>query len=319
MNEASSKFVDLIATEKLIDEKLSRVHHAPEDKYDQAFFNFSDFSNLPVPAHQVIETPSDHGIEITFPSFIQSKYKENNLVRGQCYCADDPTGDLIFLHGLYEDNLEIYAYFISLLNKQGLNVHLLKLPYHYDRRPAESLFSGEYFWSANVGRSALAYKQAVYDTYQLYRYVQSKSGKPVCIVGFSMGGGIGLTLASIAPLDGLFAINPVCNISKLTWNSALFSSIREDLEAHEIGLSELKASFRWYEPLAVQSIETDSERVAVARSLYDQINDPENYDLLVSRWHITKDLSYKAGHLNILRVPRLAGDVVRFAVGEPVT
>jgi pimeloyl-ACP methyl ester carboxylesterase len=325
MNEASSKYVDQIATEKLINEKLLRVHHAPDGIHDQVDTSFNDFIDIPLLTDKaedyfrVVESVSDKGKEISFPSFVQTQYHENNLVKCQRYGAEKPIGDLVFIHGLYEDNLEIYAYFFSLLNEQGLNVTLIQLPFHYRRRPSSSLFSGEFFWSANIGRSALAYKQAVYDAYQLYRYVKANSSKPVCIVGFSMGGGIGLTLASLYPLDGLFAINPVCNISKLTWNSSLFSPIRDDLESNGIGFDELKSKYQIYEPLAAQSIQTNPERVVLATSLYDQINDTENYGLLASKWNIPTIYRYKAGHLNIVRVPRLAMDLARFAVGTPTT
>ena len=41
MNEASSRYVDTIATEKLINEKLSRVHHSP-DGSDISWQNLDD-------------------------------------------------------------------------------------------------------------------------------------------------------------------------------------------------------------------------------------------------------------------------------------
>jgi hypothetical protein len=62
------------------------------------------------------------------------------------------------------------------------------------------------------------------------------------------------------------------------------------------------------------AIETDTENVALARSLYDRINDPANYDLLAAKWKLGNIWEYKAGHLNILRLPRLAPDVARFCL-----
>ncbi len=143
--------------------------------------------------------------------------------------------------------------------------------------------------------------------------IQAITGKRACLVGFSMGGGIGLTLASLYPLEGLFVINPVCNISKLTWNSSLFSPIRHDLETHGSNFEDLKKRYQLYEPLGTPKIATGLERIALAISLYDQINDLENYELLARSWKIPTVHQYKAGHLNILRVPRLATDVIAFA------
>lgn len=315
MNEASSRYVDQIATEKLVNEKLFRVHHAPDRSFDQVDLSFTDFYQLPALSHLEVKTENERIQVVSFPSSIQTIHLTNNQVWCRVYLARQPVHDMVFLHGLYEDNLDIYTYFFSLLIEQGINVYLMQLPYHYDRKPEGSLFSGEYFWSANIGRNAQAFKQAVYDAAQLYLFLSEKASKPVFVTGFSMGGGIGLKLAALYPLEGLFIINPVCNISKLTWESQLFSPIRSDLELNGIDYGEFKSRILPFEPLADQSIQTDRKRIVMATSLFDQINDTDNYDLLASAWKIPRVFQYNAGHLNIVRVPRLALDLVRFING----
>lgn len=311
MNEASSKYVDQIATEKLINEKLKHVHHAPDPMGSWVDTRFLDFDRLPQQPEEVRELRQENSIEISFLSSVRTKSERNNWVKCRCSLSEMPVGDLIFVHGLFEDNLQIYNFFFSLLNEQGLNVYLLILPYHYDRRPESSAFSGEYFWSGDVQRSAQAHQQAVYDLYQLYYYVKQRARQPVGIVGFSMGGGIALSLAAIAALDGVFAINPVCNISEQVWTSALFATIRQDLETNGITFEVVKDRFRQYEPLYARGVKTSPEKIVLARSLYDQINDSSNYDLLIEKWGLQNVIRYKAGHLNILRVPRLATDVAQ--------
>lgn len=309
MNESSSKYVDQIATEKLLLEKLTRVHHAPDPAADWSQAGFADFAQLAPLPQQVHEIPQGKITLLHFPSPLQTSFPENNQVICRIYPARQAQADLVFLHGLYEDNLEIYHYFITLLGSHGIRVTLLELPYHYERQPAASQFSGEYFWSGNLLRSALAHKQAVYDLYQVCNYLRQSARGPFGIAGFSMGGGISLSLAALVPLECLFLINPVCNISELVWSSALFNPIREDLQANGIDFATLKTRYQAYEPLEAPVGQTDSQRIFLARSLYDQINDPGNYDLLVARWDLQNVLAYKAGHLNILRVPRLASDV----------
>jgi alpha/beta superfamily hydrolase len=329
MNEASSKYVDQFATQKLLQEKLSRVHHAPDPalrawsqldasargrSLAELGIDAGDWTDLPPEAPQVTETRSATGSQITFASALPTGYPENDLVRCLVWPAGEPSGDLILVHGLYEDNLQMYGFLVSLLNAGGLNVYTLLLPYHYQRKPASSLFSGEYFWSADLVRSALAYKQAVYDLCSLYRYRKSTSGRPVGIVGFSMGGAIALLLAAQVDLEGVFAVNPVCNMGELVWSSSLFSTIRADLKAAGIGLVQVKASYSSYEPLNVQQVRSNPDRIVLGKSLYDQINDPGNCDLLAQRWQLSRVLSYKAGHLNVVRVPKLAADIRQFAM-----
>jgi pimeloyl-ACP methyl ester carboxylesterase len=314
MNEASSKYVDQIATEKLILEKLSLVHHTPGSNGLAFDINLNGVDQQPVQSAGLVERLNGMSGEITFPSAIQTEYAENNLVRCKYWFSGAPQRDLIFVHGLYEDNLEIYRSLISLLNEQGINVYLLILPYHYGRKPQASLFSGEYFWSGNIQRSVQAYLQAVYDLYQLYSVVSQRSGRPVWIAGFSMGGGVLLTLATKAALQGIFAINPVCNLIQLVWTSALFAGIRRDLEESGWTFDKAKAAFSGFEPLCADPLQAGEEKVILACSLYDQINDPGNYDLLIHKWGLKNILKYKAGHLNVLRVPRLAADIAQFCM-----
>lgn len=311
MNESSSKYVDQIATEKLLVEKLNRVHHASPLLGDWSLAGFDDFIDLPDLPQQVQETREGENILLRFPSAQVTPFAENNQVVCHIYPAEAPQGELIFVHGLYEDSLVIYNYFISLLCGLGIQVTLLELPYHYRRTPAASQFSGEYFWSGDLLRSACAHKQAVYDLFQAYNLRRKSSPGPLGIAGFSMGGGIALSLAARIPLPCVFLINPVCNISELVWSSTLFAPIRKDLEAQGIDFGELKARYRTYEPLDVAAPQTQAQQMTLAHSLYDQINDPGNYDLLIHHWGITNVLPYKAGHLNILRVPRLANDVAQ--------
>ena len=310
MNEASSKYVDRIAVEKLINEKLRHVHHVPGGA-GQAW----DEQGWPVLSDAFPEVSLASDAEISFLSRLPSGDPDNDRAKVLVRPAPDQAGEVVFVHGLYEDNLKIYDTLLSELVRKGLGVHFLMLPYHYDRTPRQSFFSGEFFWSGDIRRSVRAYQQAAYDLFDLHQYLRRRSGRPVWIVGFSMGGGIALTLAAHAPLDGVFAINPVCNLGELVWKSALFSTIRSDLQAGGIGYDDVRARFDRLDPLLADRFCTPAERIALGRSLYDQINDPAHYDLLVAKWHIRQVRSYRAGHLNVLRAPRLAADIAEFCLG----
>ncbi|MDX1701044.1 MAG: hypothetical protein R3250_10520, partial [Melioribacteraceae bacterium] len=192
---------------------------------------------------------------------------------------------------------------------KGINVYLLMLPFHYDRKPSNSLFSGEYFWSGDIDRSVLAFKQSLYDLYALYKFIKSKSDLKLIISGFSMGGGITLTLACTVQLEGVFVINPVSNITSLVWNSKLFSPVKKDFESSGLNYNSVKSRFQEFEPLDREHLSTPLNNIAIGSSIYDQINDPENYELLINKWHMDNVLKYKAGHLNILRVPKLSNDI----------
>lgn len=316
LDEASSKFVDQIATQRLLSEKLKRVHHAPNRSNGSVDASFHDFSRLSLQPEDVQEIQKEKYREISFQSAIKTEFAENNRVRCRCFCANESVGDIVFVHGLYEDNMDIYKFFISMLNEQGINVYLMVLPFHYERTPQASAFSGEYFWSADIHRSALAFKQAVYDLSRLYFRVKNKAHRDVWITGFSMGGGIALSLVSLLPVDGIFVINPVCNITELMWHSELFSTIKSDFEKNGVSFDDVRTTYSRYEPLNMEQIKISRDKVVLAKGIYDQINAPENYELFVEKWHLKHNLSFKAGHLNILRVPKLAMTIKNFYLGK---
>jgi hypothetical protein len=126
MNEASSKYVDQIAVEKLLNEKLRRVHHAP-DGLPVDSDPFAGLSWLtPAPNElqaTTVRVRTGLATELGFPSPLASGYEENDVVRCRCLLANGPSASLILVHGLFEDILEIYNSLLSLLNEQGCNIY----------------------------------------------------------------------------------------------------------------------------------------------------------------------------------------------------
>lgn len=314
MNEQSSRYVDTIAINKIIENKLSKARHFPYSSHFKLLEGnpFEGIEDIDIDSLKVEYFRGDKKDLIKFNSPIKTSYTENDLVNVIVYNTQNAIGNIIFVHGLYEDNLGIYYYLISMLNKMGLNVYLMMLPYHYDRMPKESSFSGEYFWSADVARSQWSIKQAVYDLNTTYRIICSKSNLPICITGFSMGGCISLLLASVLKdIDNLFIINSVNVLSKLTWESNLLVNIKSDLCNYGYCLEDIKKVLAQFEPLTRPNNYLNEKSVVLAYGLYDQIIPQEDYQILINNMKFKQVLEYSAGHLNILRVPRLANDIFK--------
>jgi pimeloyl-ACP methyl ester carboxylesterase len=283
MDEASSRFVDRIAVEKLLTEKLARVSHRPE---------LRDLTPAALP-----RPPADRVQLLSYP-------------------ADRPRGTVLFCHGLYESQRELYGFLFSGLRRHGYTVELYSLPYHYERTPAESLFSGEYFFSANLVRTRQAFLQAVDELRGCLRSLHRERGHPVYLAGFSMGGAITLLLAaSLQALEGACVINPPANFPELVWTSPLCSTIRADLERAGADQSDVATWFRDIDPLHVRAEAVDRRRVMMVQALYDLVTAQEQYEELASAWRFQHRAVYPAGHLNTLRVPRLADDIARFFDG----
>lgn len=284
MDEASSRFVDRIAVEKLLTEKLARVTHRPA---------------LPVrPASaETCRRPAEH-------------------VRLRSYPAESPRGTVLFVHGLFEEQREIYGFLFSGLRRRGYSVELHCLPYHYERKPDESLFSGEFFFSANLARTRDAFLQAVDEVGACLEHLRRTRGHPVFLAGFSMGAAITLLLtASLESIDGACVINPPADFPELIWRSPLCSTIRADLERAGAGRIDVAAAFFGIDPLHVRADAVDVRRVLMVQALYDLVTAQDQYEALAGAWRFRHRVRYPAGHLNTLRVPRLADDVATFFDG----
>jgi len=312
LDENSSRYVDNIAMDRIVNLKLSCVRHSPYKSYfrieDKPFENFNEISHsLPKVKKKVING-FEHWL---FESAAETPYKENNNADIICHPVQAPIGNIVFVHGLYEDNPLMYQYLISMINKQNLNVFFMTLPYHYSRKPGSSAFSGEYFWSADIPRCQSALKQSVFDLCQTINLVEESTGLPTFVVAFSMGGGIALKLVSIFnELKGIFLINSVSTLTKLTWESPLLRTIKSELLGYDYSFEQVEKSLTPFEPFSDRKKAEFGKKVILGYGLYDQVVKKQDYSYLIERLNPYCVYEYNAGHLNILRVPKLANDIV---------
>jgi len=312
MNEASSRFVDNLVMEKLVSEKLLQVRHTPTSDSDDLYCNLFNGS-IPVLANSFTICEKNPR-SLVFSSPLVSDYAENNAVPVTIHATDkeESIGRIILVHGLFEENRDIYTFLIQNLNKLGYDIYQTTLPFHYERKPAVSLFGGEYFWSANVQRSRFAFKQSVLENYHLFTYLKSFDSKPVHFLSFSMGGGVTMMLRSLADdLDKVFLMNPTCSLSSIVWDSPLCKTIKIDLINFGWDLTKIVEVYSHFDP-ATQLQNMQLSNTAIGYGLYDMITSEKQYAELIAKVHFAHSIQYQSGHLNLLRVPKLAGDIHSF-------
>ena len=318
MNESSSKFVDHFALEKLLTEKLSKVHHSPHDSFfhnekylfcgfENAGFDFTSGEAAFMQdeqSYQVLKIPS---------SIMEEPYPENRNIYLHFHRAASARGNILLVHGLYDDNLLNYVFLIQLLKESGFNVFLFILPYHYERKPALSLFSGEFYFSADLSRSQHAAKQAIFDLKTAIGVVKQTVKLPTMIAGYSMGGCISLRYFMLEKdPDILFLINPVTRLSQLIWESPLLSPVHNDLETAGYSLEQAQTFFQMLDPVRNIGPNLPVEKIAIGYSFYDQIVDEMKYLQFIEEFQFQTIFHYHAGHLNVLRVPKLSSDMINF-------
>lgn len=314
MNEASSKFVDNLALEKLIT-KISQVRHSPDlSVFVREEKPFHALEKYHLDISIVTTRKNDQAKWFEIPSLeADSPYPENNTVYLYHYPASNPAGNVLLLHGLFDDNMFNYAYLIKLLNEVNFNVFFMILPYHLWRKPAVSSFSGEYFLSADIYRFQHAFQQAVYDIEASLQWIQHYNAFPTILAGFSMGGAVSFRYSILKKQAiGTFLINPVTDLSGILWDNPLLITVGRELQNSGFDMKISAAIFKELDPCENLSPDFNSRNIAMVYSLYDQIIAEGKNKMFIQQTGIQNLHIYHAGHLNILRVPKLAMDIRDF-------
>ncbi|HEY9061760.1 MAG TPA: alpha/beta hydrolase [Pseudobacteroides sp.] len=316
MNEASSKFVDKLAMEKLISEKLAKVRHSPDDSFfkkDEISLNCID--DLQLEKSQIKLVDIVNGIShFQIPSFYkQPHYLENNLINIYYYPSDNPQCNILLLHGLFDDNMANYLFLIKQLNELNFNIYFMVLPYHFERRPEGSFFGGEYFFSADLFRTRNAFKQTVLDIEASMQFIGYHNSMPKRILGFSMGGCAAFRYYLLKKsLIKTFLLNPVTEFKKLAWDNNLLLTVGRDLDESLMSRDEVLKILAEIDPCENIGPDFKVDNLTMVYSIYDQVIEKVKYDAFINKIGIKNAIEYSSGHLNVLRVPRLSRDIFKF-------
>lgn len=309
MDEASSIFLDNFAVEKLLEHKLGRVSHKPSENIERNLFNEVN----DVTENRVTEKDGKIFVE----SLTKTGFVENDNFFVDTYIADEEKGKIIFVHGLFEDNKDMYSFLFKMLNQKGFSIYFCTLPYHYDRTPKSSSFSGEFFWSGDINRTLLAFKQATLDVYSLYKYIKSEYGEYPHLCGFSIGGAVLAKLLSLVDISSnTFLLNPLTNVLYQVWSSDLWSTIKKDLINNNFTYEKINDAYKEVCPSEIKNFKTDLKRVTCVNGLYDKLVEIDKVEDFFQKWQEINRHIYKCGHLNMLRVPKLSEDINRFFRSE---
>ena len=145
-------------------------------------FQYSSISNKYLGIENIEEFYKTSPVDIQFnmraydnPNYKVGKFEYESSVKSGIPCNDTATGEafinknedspnVILVHGWRMDSTnKLKNIFQQKMMDLGWNMYYFSMPYHFDREPESSLYSGEYMISANVERTVEASQQAVSD------------------------------------------------------------------------------------------------------------------------------------------------------------
>lgn len=232
-----------------------------------------------------------------FASQINTPWPENNLVRGKFYPVAHHWRQrpaVILLHG-WNGELGYWWQFPVLaryLNHAGLNVAMLELPYHAQRKPAVGA-DVRNFLSHDLHRVAEAVHQSLHDTRALLTWLAGQGCPAVGLWGFSLGAWLaGLSAAHLREVSFAVLTTPVVRMDRAFDELEFCAPIRRALGGVDIPIDPFNLARH---PLLVLK-----ERVLIIEALYDLFVPVETVEELWSAWDQPGIWRLPHGHISIL-------------------
>ncbi|UCD72338.1 MAG: hypothetical protein JSW70_04915 [Syntrophobacterales bacterium] len=263
----------------------SRVDHRPSG-HDFSSFATEEYLDSPhlfyskprrVPDIRFIETNRISGIEVsrvTFPSPVQTRYRENNVVPGKLFrCrGKTPLSSLIVLHGWSRPVLNLEERLCIALAQRGITSLLLTLPYHIQRTPEDS-WSGEYALSGDVLRTIDGFHQAVLEVRAIIPFLRTYSER-IGLLGISLGGMIAHVVMGLEDLDFGITLLTGGNSAGIVWESIATRDVKKQIKRAGITREELSQIWAVIDPARLAG-HNRVKRILMINGLYDQVIPPK--------------------------------------------
>jgi pimeloyl-ACP methyl ester carboxylesterase len=154
---------------------------------------------------------------------------------------------LVYVHGWLEPGswIEEALVFPGWVRNIDIDVVHVSLPFHGRRNPRGALFSGEYFWTADLVRSVEAVRQAIHDARSMAGWLRRQGYEQVGVAGISVGGSLAMMLACLEPLpDYVVAIVAHLRLHEAVEHASILWRVKRDLERWGVGYLERREAFR---------------------------------------------------------------------------
>ncbi len=184
---------------------------------------------------------------LRFTSPVRTPYPENNLANARWFPAKGRSAVVLLPH--WNSDALNYTSLCRVLNRLGISVLRLSMPYHDIRRPAE-IRRADYAVSANIGRTLDACRQGVLDVRCCLDWLEQQGYEQLGIVGTSLGSCYAFLAAAHDPRIKVAAFNHASTyFADVVWHGQSTRHIREGIESH-IDLETLRGLWTAISPMS---------------------------------------------------------------------
>jgi Alpha/beta hydrolase domain containing 18 len=188
-----------------------------------------------------------YGEFLRFTSPAHTPYPENNLANARWFPAKGKSA-IVLLPQWNSDALS-HNGLAGILNRLGISVLRLSMPYHDIRRPAE-IRRADYAVSANIGRTLDAARQGVLDVRCCLDWLEAQGYERLGILGTSLGSCYAFLAAAHDARIQVAAFNHASTyFADVVWCGQSTRHIRQGLEPH-IDLERLRGLWMAISPIS---------------------------------------------------------------------
>ncbi|WP_241428133.1 alpha/beta hydrolase [Clostridium sp. DJ247] len=222
--------------------------------------------------------------------------------------------NIIFVHGWRAKILNrLEKVFLDSFIERSYNVYSYVLPFHMERSPNTSLYSGEYFVSADVSRTLKSVQQSVSDIRALISYIKAVKKGKIIIIGLSLGGIITNLLCEVEEnIDALISLFYANNLSFTVFETEAGKYIKKDFLKNNFSYSLLSKSWEVINPSLRKPI-LDINKILLISGKHDKYVLNKDTDILWENWGKPERYMYSCGHSGIvLSKNKIKRDVIKF-------
>ena len=239
-------------------------------------------------------------IEFHFISPLPSQNSTNDTVHGRLFrCGEDwqTKPIVLLLHGWNDalDHHYFFARYARRMNRLGLSVATLQLPWQFDRQARELGIWGT-FLNADLLHTTNGILQGMADIRAFVDWLRAQGCPFVGLWGVSLGGLMaGLTICHDSRINAAVLTVPVARIDRMINEVPFCETIRQALAGKQIDLRKLN--------LVLNQPVIPLENILLVEAEYDLFVAKECVEELWQAWGRPEIARFHCGHITILALP----------------
>ena len=255
-------------------------------------------------------------VDVKFPSPVQTKHAENDIVHGLYFKAAGKRdfATVILLHGWGRSNLWKEKKIAIGLAKNNINCFILKLPYHFERTP-EDTWSGEYAITGDILRTVEGTRQLVIEVRTVSSWLRRQVEK-VVISGISLGGMMAHLAMAAESFDAGITILAGGNNAGIIWEGIATRSVKDDLINAGFTREQTSHIYQIINP-CIMAKHNKTKNLLMINGLYDEVI-PGRFTMEL--WEALgrpRIKWYPCAHVtSVLFVKNIIKDMTRFIHGD---